>query len=86
MLGFPEQFLVFMLAHLLFAPLDNASHRLTSLVVDFLCKTVGSKAVTMPFSYPFAACSLLPVSLLNSFAWSMKASSCISVVRDSVPS
>ncbi len=30
MLGFPEQFLMFMLAHLLLTPLNNASHRLTS--------------------------------------------------------
>ncbi len=35
MLGLPEQFLVFMLAHLLFTPFDNASHRLTSLFFDY---------------------------------------------------
>ena len=42
MLGLPEQFLMFMLAHLLFAPLDNTSHRLTSFYW-FLRKTVSSK-------------------------------------------
>ncbi len=30
MLGLSEQLLVFMLAHLLLAPFDNTSHRLTS--------------------------------------------------------
>jgi len=30
MFGLPEQLFVLMLAHLFFAPLDNASHRLTS--------------------------------------------------------
>ena len=33
MLGLSEQFLVLMLAHLLFAPLYNVSHRLTSFLV-----------------------------------------------------
>ncbi len=33
MLGFSEQLLMFMLAHLLFAPLDYASHRLTSFLL-----------------------------------------------------
>ena len=35
MLGLPEQLLMFMLAHLLFTPLDYASHRLTSFFLDF---------------------------------------------------
>jgi hypothetical protein len=32
MLGLPEQLLVFVLAHLLFAPFDDISHRFTSFI------------------------------------------------------
>ncbi len=35
MFCFSEQLFVLMLAHLLFAPLDNASHRLTSFSMNY---------------------------------------------------
>jgi hypothetical protein len=44
MLGLPEQLLMFMLVHLLLAPFDNTSHRLTSLFL-FLRNIVSSKGV-----------------------------------------
>ena len=51
MLGLPEQLLMLMLAHLLFAPLDDTSHRLTSFDW-FLRKTFSSKGAIDCLSNP----------------------------------
>lgn len=54
MLGLPEQLLMFMLAHLLFAPLDYASHTLTSFysILTYYSQQQGEKKLPI---YPFTA-------------------------------
>ncbi len=59
MFGLSEQFLVLVLAHFLLTPFNNAPHRLTSFLID-------SNRSYKPY---------LTYLLLNSFAWSMNASS-----------
>jgi hypothetical protein len=80
-----SELVVFVLAHFHFAPLFYVSHSSTSLSKNSSKQTEASIKDTVKI---FSISYLLPTDccLLYSLAWSIKASSCISMVGDSDPS
>jgi hypothetical protein len=73
-----SQFAVLVFAHLLFPPLYNTPHKTTSFINSKLKSDTKTSGISRSYIL-LSACFIW-------FAWSIKASSCISVVGDSVPS
>ena len=90
-LGLFSELVVFVFAHFFLAPLFYVSHSSTSLSKNSRKQTVDSiqdnREIFIFYFLSPIPCLLPTVYCLQySFAWSIKASSCISMVGDSDPS